>query len=96
MLACDLLSSKGLALPISPLGPDLLTFVPLPSPSGYICISLPSSRLEELDIPMMVAHNEETNKTAYTVTVDYKIGSSSLRVHVLRPRLLSPGGFRVS
>ena len=25
---------------------------------------------------MMVAHNEEANKTAYTVTVDYKIGTS--------------------
>jgi hypothetical protein len=24
---------------------------------------------------MMVAHNEEANKTAYTVTVDYKIGT---------------------
>ncbi|KAL7417574.1 3,4-dihydroxy-2-butanone 4-phosphate synthase [Mrakia frigida] len=45
--------------------------------SGYICISLPATRLEALDIPMMVAHNEETNKTAYTVTVDYKIGTTT-------------------
>jgi hypothetical protein len=43
--------------------------------SGYICISLPKSRLDELDIPMMVTHNQEANKTAYTVTVDYKHGS---------------------
>lgn len=51
-------------------------FPPFPSflleSSGYICISLPKSRLDELDIPMMVAHNQEANKTAYTVTVDYK------------------------
>lgn len=43
-------------------------------PSGYICISLPSDRLEELDIPMMVPNNTEKHKTAYTITVDYKIG----------------------
>lgn len=48
--------------------------LPFTSCSGYICISLPQSRLEALDIPMMVAHNEETNKTAYTVTVDYNKG----------------------
>ncbi|CED84568.1 -dihydroxy-2-butanone 4-phosphate synthase [Phaffia rhodozyma] len=45
--------------------------------SGYICISLPQSRLEALDIPMMVARNEETNQTAYTVTVDYNKGTTT-------------------
>ena len=42
--------------------------------SGYICISLPSERLEALSIPMMVPQNEERHRTAYTVTVDYKHG----------------------
>ncbi|KAF8677475.1 Voltage-gated potassium channel beta-2 subunit [Rhizoctonia solani] len=45
--------------------------------SGYICISLPSERLEELDIQMMVPNNTEKHKTAYTVTVDYKIGTTT-------------------
>jgi len=45
--------------------------------SGYICISLPTERLEELDIPMMVPNNTEKHKTAYTVTVDYKIGTTT-------------------
>ncbi|KAA1475497.1 3,4-dihydroxy-2-butanone 4-phosphate synthase [Dentipellis sp. KUC8613] len=45
--------------------------------SGYICISLPGERLEELDIPMMVPQNEERNRTAYTVTVDYKHGTTT-------------------
>jgi 3,4-dihydroxy-2-butanone 4-phosphate synthase len=44
--------------------------------SGYICIALPSDRLEELQIPMMVPDNQERHKTAYTVTVDYKHGES--------------------
>ncbi|ELU43594.1 GTP cyclohydrolase II [Rhizoctonia solani AG-1 IA] len=47
------------------------------SHSGYICISLPSERLEELDIQMMVPNNTEKHKTAYTVTVDYKIGTTT-------------------
>ncbi|KAF8159631.1 3,4-dihydroxy-2-butanone 4-phosphate synthase-domain-containing protein [Crassisporium funariophilum] len=42
--------------------------------SGYICVALPSDRLEILGIPMMVPDNQERHKTAYTVTVDYKHG----------------------
>lgn len=42
--------------------------------SGYICISLPGDRLEELELPLMVPNNEEKHKTAYTLTVDYKHG----------------------
>lgn len=43
--------------------------------SGYICISLPSERLQELEVPMMVEQNEDPHRTAYTVTVDYKYGA---------------------
>lgn len=43
--------------------------------SGYICISLPKERLDELNIAMMVPQNEERHRTAYTVTVDYKHGT---------------------
>ncbi|KAI1784668.1 3,4-dihydroxy-2-butanone 4-phosphate synthase [Ganoderma leucocontextum] len=45
--------------------------------SGYICVSLPGSRLEELQIPMMVPENEDRHRTAYTVTVDYKHGTTT-------------------
>jgi len=45
--------------------------------SGYVCISLPLERLEELDIPMMVPNNTEKHRTAYTVTVDYKTGTTT-------------------
>ena len=43
--------------------------------SGYICIALPAERLEELEIPMMVAENQDPHRTAYTVTVDYRHGA---------------------
>ncbi|KAH8997845.1 3,4-dihydroxy-2-butanone 4-phosphate synthase [Lactarius hatsudake] len=39
--------------------------------SGYIY------HLEALSIPMMVPQNEERHRTAYTVTVDYKHGTST-------------------
>ena len=42
--------------------------------SGYICISLPGERLDELNLPMMVAENQDPRRTAYAVTVDYKHG----------------------
>jgi len=45
--------------------------------SGYICIALPGERLERLEIPMMVSQNEEPHRTAYTVTVDYKHGTTT-------------------
>ncbi|KAM0755552.1 3,4-dihydroxy-2-butanone 4-phosphate synthase [Meredithblackwellia eburnea MCA 4105] len=45
--------------------------------SGYICICLPADRLRELDIRMMVEENQEKHKTAYTVTVDYKYGTTT-------------------
>ncbi|KAG6853627.1 hypothetical protein C0991_002687 [Blastosporella zonata] len=45
--------------------------------SGYICIALPGDRLGELDIPMMVPDNQDRHRTAYTVTVDYKHGTTT-------------------
>ncbi|EPT01241.1 hypothetical protein FOMPIDRAFT_1023355 [Fomitopsis schrenkii] len=45
--------------------------------SGYICIALPAERLEELNIPMMVDENQDPHRTAYTVTVDYRNGTTT-------------------
>ncbi|KAI5119957.1 hypothetical protein M0805_002146 [Coniferiporia weirii] len=63
--------------------------------SGYICIALPGARLEELEIPMMVPDNQDRNKTAYTVTVDYRHGTTtgiSAHDRALTARsLVSPG-----
>ncbi|GAA5832889.1 hypothetical protein JCM11251_000518 [Rhodosporidiobolus azoricus] len=45
--------------------------------SGYVCICLPAQRLAELDIKMMVEENKEKHRTAYTVTCDYKHGTTT-------------------
>lgn len=45
--------------------------------SGVLCVPLPGKRLDELDIPLMVARNEDSMSTAFTVTVDLKQGTST-------------------
>lgn len=40
--------------------------------SGVICTPLPPARLDELELPPMVAANEDPKETAFTVSVDLK------------------------
>lgn len=45
--------------------------------SGMLCVALPGERLDQLDLPLMVENNTELLKTAYTITVDYKHGTTT-------------------
>ena len=45
--------------------------------SGVICAPLTGERLDELAIPMMVAVNSESMRTAYTVSVDHREGTTT-------------------
>ncbi|RKP05335.1 3,4-dihydroxy-2-butanone 4-phosphate synthase [Thamnocephalis sphaerospora] len=45
--------------------------------SGVICCPLKQDRLEELSLPLMVPKNSESFHTAFTVTVDYKQGTTT-------------------
>ena len=49
--------------------PDKVGFM-LRHTSGIICLSVPGERLDELEIPMMVARNTDARRTAFTVSVD--------------------------
>jgi 3,4-dihydroxy 2-butanone 4-phosphate synthase/GTP cyclohydrolase II len=40
--------------------------------SGLICAPLMPDRLDELELPLMVPHNTESQRTAFTVAVDFK------------------------
>ena len=42
--------------------------------SGVICAALPAARLQALQLPLMVADNAESQRTAFTVTVDARRG----------------------
>ncbi len=45
--------------------------------SGFICVPLLPERLEQLNLPLMVEHNTESQRTAFTVTVDYRHGTTT-------------------
>jgi 3,4-dihydroxy 2-butanone 4-phosphate synthase/GTP cyclohydrolase II len=45
--------------------------------SGLVCVALTEERLEALQLPLMVAENNESQRTAFTVSVDYRHGTTS-------------------
>jgi 3,4-dihydroxy 2-butanone 4-phosphate synthase / GTP cyclohydrolase II len=45
--------------------------------SGVICLPLMTERCEELDLPLMVHDNTESHRTAFTVSVDYRHGTTT-------------------
>ena len=45
--------------------------------SGVICVPIESDRVGELELPQMVQHNTDSHNTAFTVSVDYKYGTTT-------------------
>ena len=45
--------------------------------SGVFCVPLEASRADELDLPLMVVANTEAQRTAFTITVDYRHGTTT-------------------
>ncbi|KAF0815320.1 3,4-dihydroxy-2-butanone 4-phosphate synthase [Andreprevotia sp. IGB-42] len=45
--------------------------------SGVVCVALTGERLDALRLPLMVADNTESHQTAFTVSVDYRHGTST-------------------
>ncbi len=45
--------------------------------SGVICTPILDSRADELDLPLMVVANTESQRTAFTVSVDYRHGTTT-------------------
>jgi 3,4-dihydroxy 2-butanone 4-phosphate synthase/GTP cyclohydrolase II len=45
--------------------------------SGVICAPVTRERARELDLPLMVANNTESMRTAFTVSIDYRHGTST-------------------
>jgi 3,4-dihydroxy 2-butanone 4-phosphate synthase/GTP cyclohydrolase II len=45
--------------------------------SGVICAALPGERLRALQLPLMVTDNAEAQRTAFTVTVDLRHGTTT-------------------
>ena len=49
--------------------PEMINFLATEA-RGWICLSLTEERASELDLPLMVDNNTETQKTAFTITID--------------------------
>jgi 3,4-dihydroxy 2-butanone 4-phosphate synthase/GTP cyclohydrolase II len=45
--------------------------------SGMLCVALPGEALDRLELPLMVERNTDSMRTAYTVTVDFRHGTST-------------------
>ncbi|MGW0517200.1 bifunctional 3,4-dihydroxy-2-butanone-4-phosphate synthase/GTP cyclohydrolase II [Crossiella sp. NPDC003009] len=56
--------------------PELIAFT-VRYTSGYICVPLPESDCDRLDLPPMYHTNQDARGTAYTVTVDARSGVST-------------------
>jgi 3,4-dihydroxy 2-butanone 4-phosphate synthase/GTP cyclohydrolase II len=65
-----------LVMPAQDVTPESMAFY-LEYTSGVFCVPLESSRADELDLPLMVVANTEAQRTAFTVTVDYRHGTTT-------------------
>lgn len=59
--------------------PEALAFM-IRHTTGIVCLSMTGERLDELQLPQMVAQNTDYKKTAFTVSVDYRYGGVSTGV----------------
>src|SRR5947209_19092700 len=56
--------------------PEAIAFF-LTHTSGLICVPMTGERIDELDLPLMVASNTESQRTAFTISVDYRHGTTT-------------------
>ena len=69
--------------------------------SGLLCVGVRGERLDELDLPLMVPENTESHQTAFTVSVDYRRGTTtgisaadrSATIRALSDRSVGASGF---
>lgn len=73
---CNRENEGDLILPAEMATPQSIAFI-VRHTSGLICLSMKEERLKELNLPQMVPDNTESMRTAFTVSVDYKFGTSS-------------------
>lgn len=64
IMPCELATAEALAFMVN-------------HTSGVICVGLEDSRCKALRLPPMVQNNEDPKCTAFTVTVDYKNGTTT-------------------
>ena len=56
--------------------PEAIAFM-IRHTSGILCVPMEEARLASLGLPQMVPNNEDAHLTAFTVSVDYRFGTST-------------------
>jgi len=56
--------------------PEKIAFM-VNNTSGIICVGMSAARVDELQLPQMVKKNTESHGTAFTHSVDYKVGTTT-------------------
>ena len=70
--------------------PEAIAFF-LHHTSGYICAPVTEQRARELELDLMVRENTESMRTAFTVSVDVRQGTTTgISAHRSHERLLEP------
>lgn len=57
--------------------PELVAFM-VRHTSGYVCVAVTDEDADRMDLPPMIARNQDTRHTAYTVTVDAATGTTGI------------------
>lgn len=65
-----------LIIPAECMTPQKMSFL-LQHTSGVICVAMTGERLDQLHLPLMVTQNTEQQRTAFTVSVDLKQGTTT-------------------
>ncbi|CAN1211336.1 bifunctional 3,4-dihydroxy-2-butanone-4-phosphate synthase/GTP cyclohydrolase II [Tumidithrix helvetica PCC 7403] len=56
--------------------PDMVNFMAVYA-RGLICLAMTGDRLDRLDLPLMVDRNTDSQQTAFTVSIDAAVGTST-------------------
>lgn len=65
-----------LIISASQMTPEKMTFL-LKYSSGVVCVPMTEERLDALHLPLMVSQNTESHRTAFTISVDLREGTST-------------------
>ena len=65
-----------LIYPAESITPEIMAFI-IKYTSGLICCAMHHTIIDNLKLPQMVTDNTDIHKTAFTVSVDYKIGTTT-------------------
>ncbi|WP_257202217.1 bifunctional 3,4-dihydroxy-2-butanone-4-phosphate synthase/GTP cyclohydrolase II [Corynebacterium cystitidis] len=57
--------------------PEMVAFM-VRYTSGFVCVAMEDQRADALNLPPMVARNEDARSTAYTITVDANTGTTGI------------------